>query len=338
MVQPPTRLLWADSIRIVAIFLVISTHFSNVPLAPTPQNFGAYLTFAVSKTCFPLFVMLSGALLLSKKESYLYFFFKRTRLFLPWIFWGAVYLLFQQDFNDQVHSMPSFFRALVTSMQSFWFLPMIVALYLLTPIFRFFVQASTTRDHLYILIIWFLSISILPYHHNSMAFPFQVDNGIVRQVIHFSGFYLLGYVLANLKATQTRLKVYTLICFIVGFVWVIFNIFTVNPGINTISYLMDYHAPGTVILATGIFIALLRISRKWEPKIGTMMRDNINVISGATLGVYFIHQLLMRWMPYFRVGIFNDIDSYLNAFLYFGISLIIILFLKQIPLLKRVVS
>ena len=67
----PTRVLWADLIRVVAIFAVIVLHVAAVPVTkfkaiPQSQWWWANGYDALVRPCIPLFVMLSGALLLPR--------------------------------------------------------------------------------------------------------------------------------------------------------------------------------------------------------------------------------------------------------------------------------
>lgn len=64
------RVLWADLVRIVAIYLVLVVHSSSLPQVNLKYLNIGFVTLAVAMTCVPLFVMVSGALLLPKKETY----------------------------------------------------------------------------------------------------------------------------------------------------------------------------------------------------------------------------------------------------------------------------
>ena len=89
-----------DLIRTLAIFLVILLHASNEALQASSVSAADWWTAVVYKSvalsCVPLFVMLSGALLLqpAKLNEPIRVFLKKrlSRLGLAFAFWSGVYL------------------------------------------------------------------------------------------------------------------------------------------------------------------------------------------------------------------------------------------------------
>ena len=94
------RVVWLDVVRLVAMFTVVCCHctdpFNFYPGDP-PANiaeikfwgaaYGAFL-----RPCVPLFVMLTGALLLPVKEESQRFYKKRiSRVFWPFLIWSVLY-------------------------------------------------------------------------------------------------------------------------------------------------------------------------------------------------------------------------------------------------------
>ena len=96
----------ADLIRSVALFLVILLHSAVEPhpivTQPDQAEVIRWWTVTVYDTIsqpgVPLFVMISGALLLrpSKSESMKVFFKKRlNRMVLPFLFWSTIYFMYR---------------------------------------------------------------------------------------------------------------------------------------------------------------------------------------------------------------------------------------------------
>ena len=128
------RLLWPDVVRIIAIYFVIQVH---TPYTQIHNNFIQIILNKLDVMGVPLFVLLSGALLLGKTESYRIFLRKRClKVLIPWIIWTFLYMIYYfnfhhssviSDFFSDNRSMFSqwfhfFFR---TFMSSLYFLPMI---------------------------------------------------------------------------------------------------------------------------------------------------------------------------------------------------------------------
>ena len=87
------RLVWADILRIFAIYLVVFVHSTSLQATSFLSVLQLIILFAIAKTCVPLFFMLSGALLLPKVEPTSYFLKKRfLRIFVPYIFWTIIFI------------------------------------------------------------------------------------------------------------------------------------------------------------------------------------------------------------------------------------------------------
>jgi hypothetical protein len=52
-----------------SVYLVLIKHISNEPAKFSPDQIGVFISIAIATTCVPLFVMLSGALLLNTKDE-----------------------------------------------------------------------------------------------------------------------------------------------------------------------------------------------------------------------------------------------------------------------------
>ena len=77
------RLIWADIVRILAVYFIVVLHVVSVP-NPSQTNFIYSMGITIADTCVPLLVMLSGALLIGKQESYQLFLRKRvSRVVVP---------------------------------------------------------------------------------------------------------------------------------------------------------------------------------------------------------------------------------------------------------------
>ncbi len=330
------RFIWADVVRVFAIYLVIVVHST---LFPTQLNSTAaalrLFFFNVAATCVPLFVMLSGSLLLGKKESYGSFFSKRiVRLLLPWVSWTLIYFLA----NFHIQNVLGLARQFATTFESFWFLPMILGLYCLTPALRIFTKAAQKRDIWLIIILWFFVVSFMPYDRNSLAFPRQVDDGLLRQVINYLGSYLLGFQLTTTKILRNRIVSFAMIA--VGAIWCVIGTILISRGTPVLlGDFYRYISPGIVFSSVGIFTLILHSQEFFVKKMSTRMTNIVRPASSCALGVYFIHPFIQQGIHRLLGGdIFSSnifFDNYANGVVIFLISLGIIMLLYQIRLLRR---
>ena len=308
------------------------------------EDIGIIVSVAISVTCVPLFVLLSGSLLLQKKEDYKTFFRKRLgRLLLPWFFWTMVYVgisLYTLPPTDTVSILKLFLKTIT----SFWFLPMIVGLYLITPALRIFVHSARLKDILLIVVFWFMLVAFLPYHHSTPAFPMHPDTGMLRQVINYFGYFLIGYmVFANKNSKNWFVQGSLLLT--VGIAWTALGIYDQSFRSNgvLVNHFYNYIAPGVVVSSVGLFILLYAWGSKLEKKISNNARSLIVAFSGASLGVYFLHTLMQRFFvllngkSYF-VTLNPVVDNFINGFILFVATFVVIYLLQQIPMLRRLVA
>lgn len=332
------RFLWADIIRIVAIYLVVLAHSTTVPANLTYFDGSIAIVSAIAKTCIPLFVMLSGALLLGKQESYSTFFSKRlARIMLPWIGWTIVYILYQ-GYYLQIHDIASFVKIMIGTMESFWFSPLIFCLYLVTPALRIFVRNAKTFDILLVVLFWFLVISVMPFHHDSYTFPRSVDNGILRQLINFIGYYMIGFVIVE-KVRQKNLFRLGIIATVMGATWYgIFMMPVFMKGEN-FNVFVEYIAPGNMLLSIGVFVLIYFSSGKINSNISKKIQGALAYMSAATLGVYYVHGMVGGFVQdlYVKTPVYV-VNNIINATILFAFSLLIILLLLRIPILKKFAS
>lgn len=338
------RKVWADLLRIVAIYLVLVVHMSIVP---TQISLGAIPTFAlyaIAKTCVPLFVMLSGALLLTKQEAYDVFFKKRfLRILLPWLTWTMVYTVVIVLSLQHVSPI-QFLQTFKVTLVSFWFLPMIAGLYLLTPSIRIFVHHANRRELCFLIVLWFVTISFLPFVRDSLAFPRHVDNSILRQIVSYSGYFLLGYVLTLFRPFKEALF-FALFLFLLGLVWTVDAVYGQswsNNGKVVESY-FNYISPSIVVLSTGLFSLLLLLGYTLQTHLSSPQKFWLQTVSGATLGIYFIEFLLQQGVTHFYTKypisyFYPGINNILNGLLFFILSFIAIYLLQKIPHIKRLIT
>ena len=98
----PQHIVWLDVVRFVAIFAVVCCHctdpFNFYP--GTPPNIGEIKLWgaiygALLRPCVPLFVMITGALLLPVRGEISVFYKKRIpRVLWPFLVWSVIYNLF----------------------------------------------------------------------------------------------------------------------------------------------------------------------------------------------------------------------------------------------------
>ncbi|MGL6299155.1 MAG: acyltransferase, partial [Methanobacteriaceae archaeon] len=158
---------------------LISTNPTNFSF-PFLATLNASFRFAV-----PLFLMLSGALLLNKDYSYLNFFCRRyPRVIAPFLFWGTIYIVFSALFYDKAYYFASFnsslfyianmFFGIKGFLSHFWFVWLIIVAYLLMPAVNRWIKDASNKEISGFIAIWiiasFISFYLLPTEFNMVYF------------------------------------------------------------------------------------------------------------------------------------------------------------------------
>jgi surface polysaccharide O-acyltransferase-like enzyme len=124
---------------------VIITHVAAGPVhrynfSTDPQWWVGNIYDSFIHYCVPVFVMITGALLLPQTITLKSFLQKRVkRIFIPFLFWSVVYIYFTLD--DYSNDLTLFFvlktvtaKLLYGASDHLWYIYMIIGLYLFVPI------------------------------------------------------------------------------------------------------------------------------------------------------------------------------------------------------------
>lgn len=313
---------WADNIRLVSIILVILIHTSakilyawgNVSISLWHYANGID---SFSRISVPLFVMLSGTLLLGKDESTPDFLIKRIpRLLLPWIFWGTIQLAFYSVFMpDELLSYPFRVAIIRTLIGGIWFMPMILGLYLITPIVKPFIQKATQIDFAYFFSLWFFFASCIPTLNSiaNMDISFQLPT-----VLEYMGYYLSGYYLTKKIKISTRIKYLSLGVFLFSWMTIATGTYVLTKSNNqqTDSF-YEYTNLFVVMTSVSSFILLKNFFE--QNKLSSSLQKVISKASRYSLGIYLSHTMVLKL---FSLGVLGVTINALSWDTYLAIPLI----------------
>lgn len=146
------RELRYDIIRFLAIFLVVCIHsMALVDAARDAGDVTARVVSALMNIIYcgvPLFVMLSGALLLGKDEPMKVFFKKRlSRVLIPFLVWSVIVgaILYLQGGGRSIvgYTLYELKSVATTGVHGiYWYVYMIIGLYCLTPVLRHIIHSG----------------------------------------------------------------------------------------------------------------------------------------------------------------------------------------------------
>lgn len=334
-----------ELIRAVAIFCVVFIHVASVianNLEHTDRFSWFFLTYldALVRWCVPVFIMVSGSLVLQKSEPPLSFFRRRLgRVGVPllvWLplYWGAVAL-----FSPPLASIKELYESVFFKQPylHFYFLFVMVQLTLLTPWLRSVVR-SLTRRSLALLIILFLYIGT--------AYQTKTNN-VFFLFIPYLGYYLYGFY-AREKTFQRKEKLVALgVIGLTAAVMVVTQYLVrqetiILRGVTNATQVVAYLSPPVILMSlvafplfndTGILRRITRVvPTKWIVSVGE-----------CSFGIYLIHpilQLLQGWLipDLFRIQTTHAIPVTLGlTVLLFGLSWGIAWSIRRVPKLSWLV-
>jgi len=321
-----------NTIRAVAIIAVVAIHVS-APALSGPMNANWWtgnIIDSLSRIGVPLFLMISGALLLHKDEPIGTFFKKRiAKILIPFLFWSTFYYLYKINSGVDMHSFP---KALLGNemMYHLWYFYIIIPLYLLIPLLRKVVKQIPVN---YILAYAIIASSIVTL--NGLLGLFEAKLAIYANP--FSGgvaYLLLGYAITHQNVKIKFINLYTIIsAFVIIFGTYLLTFFTGRFN-GTL-----YEALGlpVTIYAVAVFMFI-----KQKQKDSTSNTRLISLISTYSFGIYLVHPYILNtlndYMGKFSLisggGIISHIIIFTGTLF---ISLLVVLLLSKIKWVRKIV-
>lgn len=320
------RIIWLDFVKFIAIPMMIAVHCTD-NVTPTERSEAWYNLWgsfygSFMRPAIPLFVMVTGALLLPVKENISTFYTKRlTRLVIPFIVWSVLYNLFpwitgllglsptiindffawaepDQSFSGALHNIlmiPFNFSMLAVQM---WYVYLLIGLYLYMPFFSAWVKQASVKEQKIFLTLWFISLFI-PYLREYLTKDLWGtcswnEFGLLYYFAGFNGYLLLGYYIKNndINFSWGKLAVIGIPSFIIGYciTFLGFKSITAIPGqpAELVELFFTYCSPNVLLMTLPIFLVI----KKNHFKSVTIRRFAIN-ISTCTLGIWMSHYLFL---------------------------------------------
>jgi surface polysaccharide O-acyltransferase-like enzyme len=296
-----------DAIRACAILMVVATHVVTTiqqrSFATAGHWWTTLLAHVLVRPCVPLFVMLSGMLLLdpAKSEPIAVFLRKRfSRVLIPYLFWTCVYLALNQLSGNHPMTVSGMLRSVVETPVSghLWFVQMILGVYLATPVLRIFVRGASRSDLYFFCLVW--GIWVLMNACQTMA---DVNLHIKPYVAtSYVGYFVLGYLLRDV-ALYGRRRWVLAAAFVAAFAFttVASHIVMSRAGGRTSLQFLDNLNPNLVILSAALFLLLRDIPYERLYRKVSWLGAAVRSLSGAAYSIYLAHVLVLIGLGRYRL-------------------------------------
>ena len=297
--QPKKWLPAGDWIRVYGAIAVVAIHVAS----PAVVSFGrierldwwvSLATYTACRWAVPIFILLSGALLLdpSKDEPVATFYRRRLwRVGVPTIFWSAFYLGWRAWYQHKPTDVEWILNSLAigSPYPHLYFLYLLAGLYLVTPFLRLFLRQATQRQQLAAVTIAFA----IGLGDKLVRCWFGGGVNVFWMFVPYLGYYLAGWYLRGLPPLTDRQAKWT------AAVWL-----GSVPATMLLSRLLfdfrahkamrywptEYLSPTIVIMSLAAFVLLCHLYRNSEPK------PLVKTLGESMLGVYLVHPALLNVM------------------------------------------
>lgn len=364
------HIVWLDVMRFVAMFTVVCCHsadpFNFYPGEP-PANiadikFWGAAYGALLRPCVPLFVMITGALLLPVKGEASVFYKKRIpRVFWPFLIWSVIYNLFPwitgllglspdvildvfpysgEEATRQslgvslgyIAEIPLNFSLLDVHM---WYIYLLIGLYLYLPIFSAWVEKASDKAKLWFLVAWGIT-TLLPYY-NEYVSPYLWGTcswnsfGMLYYFAGFNGYLMLGHYLRKLEWPTGKILAMGIPMFVIGYAvtFIGFRHVTALPEYSDelLELFFTYNSLNVVMMTAPVFMLVKKVNIQ-----SVTLQKALANLTLCGFGIYMVHYfftgpsvILMR-----MIGIPLGLQIPLAAVVAFSISWAIVYLIYKI--------
>ena len=349
VVQPHTRIkrvAWIEYFTIISALAVVLVHVVHgiIVTATDPSVWWAgNIVDSMARWAVPVFVMMSGYLLLDPERDYtLGSFYKKraARILVPLVFWSVFFAAFSLVLGTIDHQ-PAGLKEIGLSILNgkpfyhLWYLYMLVGLYLFAPFIRKMVASTSKRELVFICIVLILfpvAVNAANYFHYDIYD--QVTNGslFITWFLSYLGYFIAGHLL--IRTVTIKLGLATLITIFTVSVLLTAGgcyFLTARHSYELGQFFGSYLSPTVVPMSLSAYLI--------GKKIFTRLPGN-KFVSRASiwmLGVYVIHPFFIE--VFNRIGFeplkFNPLVGIpLVTLCIFLISLALAVAIKQIKYIK----
>ncbi|MBV4191975.1 acyltransferase [Bacteroides fragilis] len=359
----PQHIVWLDVVRFVAMFTVVCCHCTDpfnfypgtAPNIDEIKLWGA-IYGALLRPCVPLFVMITGALLLPVRGEVSVFYKKRIpRVLWPFLIWSVIYNLFpwitgllgikpeiildffpysgeevmRQSLSislDYIAQIPFNFSIVDVHM---WYIYLLIGLYLYLPVFSAWVEKASDKAKLWFLGAWAITL-LLPYYNQFVAqYLWGTCSwnafGMFYYFAGFNGYLLLGHYLRNLDWTLGKILAIGLPMFVIGYAVTFFGFryITALPEYSDemLELFFTYCSLNVVMMTIPVFMLCKKVNFRSEG-----IKKALANLTLCGFGIYMIHYfftgpsvLLVR-----TLGVPLGIQIPVASVMAFGVSWLIV--------------
>ena len=341
------NLLWIESLRVLATLGVIFVHVAAGALRQS-GNVTDFVWWVGNiydssvRFCVPIFLMISGALILSKTyESTGEYLKKRVvRILFPLLFWSLVYIIrdiYLRFPRGEFTTTMDFVRFALLRLKNgasfhFWYMYMVIGLYLFFPIIGKWLSKSNKHEIKYFIGIWLFTVFA--------QLPFIKDFVPNIELAYFSGYLglpILGYYLSRETISDSFKNRVTLILLtLTGLLITIFGTFLVTKHTGVFyEGFYEFLSPNVILVSAGLFL-LFKNYTKFGPRASSVILFFSKYSYGIYLGHIFLLRGVMRTLGFTHSLINPVVGIFITTILCFIATALMVWAVNKLPFGKYV--
>ena len=330
------RASWADLCRVVAIFGVVLIHACGAAALyqygkiPQVDWLSANFLDSLVRCSAPLFVMLSGALLLKpgdKPVTIRQIARRINKVLFPLLTWNVAFLLYVSYYTG----MPINWLSMLGKppMYHLWFVYMIIGIYILLPVLQAIFDLVRDRRDLqaYLLVIWFVVTCLPTYWPIPLLALLQQSS-----LLGYGGYFIIGGVVASSNRNQVATLAWFLIYALGVAVTFLLTLHFSEQANAAVETAYAYFSPNVAITAIAAFVLFTRA------RVSDHIAKYLQWAGDKTFLVFFMHVAFIKPVSA-AISIINlpmFASILLIAFCTFAISLVIAAGIRLIPGSRRI--
>lgn len=321
-------MVWLDVTRLLAMYLVVCCHsadpFNFFP-GTSPHiadiKFWSAAYGSLLRPCVPLFVMITGALLLPVRQEVGAFYRRRiSRVAYPFVIWSVIYCLFPwftrlagcapdvmlhffpyagEDAMSQSLGVCLNYMAQIPVNFSpigvhLWYIYLLIGIYLYLPIFSAWVERAGERAKLWFLAAWGVA-TLLPYLREFVAHYVWGECswnefGMLYYFAGFNGYLLLGHYLRHHHFSLPKTLAAGVPMFVAGYLITFwgFRHYTALPACTEeqLELFFTYCSPNVVMMTAPLFTLCkhAEVKAEWAQRL-------LANLTKCGFGVYMLHYM-----------------------------------------------
>ena len=298
---------WISNLRVIATLCVVLLHVASSALytynqVPNSHWWIGNVYDSFARFSVPLFLMITGALLLGKQYSYSIFLKRKVvRILWPFLFWTAIYIIY--NFIEP----PKFFGKLETqtnfdwiiqqirdgSSYHLWYVYMLIGFYIAIPLLNKLIIGVKNKYLLLFLIVWVIFITFSTSKNSAYNFEWNL-----WYIMGYLGYVVLGYYLSIINTKSKRISALAVITFFIGLFITVYGTYyyTDMNGLFYKNY-YSYLTPNVLLMTASIFVLM----KNANINLSGVLKKPRDLIDKHSYGIYLSHILVLNYLIMYGV-------------------------------------